>query len=854
MEFIEFLSENALAELKLANKELTDMVANVDQVGKKMKNISTPSGSDSAIKSLTDSYNEQAKTIQRLQGQLTALSQAQKQQVIVSTSVGKASSNNTKQTREQAVATQILRAETDRNIRANTLLGGAYAKASAQLLVLKKQAKDYAISLGETHPKTLQAIEDAKNLDSRIKDADKAVGDFQRNVGNYSGGIVGGFKSIYSQARILANILPGIGIAGIFGLALEPLFDYIKGLDIVTGKLHGLAGARKDVNEADIQGQKNAVEETIKLQSLLAIAKDTSLSYKDRMIAVKELQDTYPAYLGNLSKEQILAGDTAKAEKELTQAILSRAKANASIEKITQNQSKIIDLSVEELKVTKDLQSAEKSLAEAQKYTSKGAGQGIAGIMMQQSEAKRRLAQIKSEISDLEKSNTLLSKFALENQKQAIELDYKEEKSKKAKAKAKKESDYIDSSSLKAMENTISKLKQQQQESDITSERYNALGSIISILEETYNGLVESMKPKETLLPMTKGVKDLNDETKILSDSTKKVTDDLEAQRLQELKNAETLAKLKKSTEEYIASFANGFFGKVELGSLQQFFDGTFEKRMESLKQSGASMQEQFSLYFVAISESAQEMFNKITNISNQRFETEKKNLENEKEIALAFAGDNADARIEIERQYQQRQRELKRREFQAKKQQAIFNIVIDTAQGVVSALASTPPNVPLSIAIGAIGLVEAGIVASQQMPEFWKGTDNAPEGWALTQERGREIITDKNGKIKSLGNDKGATPTYLNKGDKVFNNEKTMDYLMFNDGLNAILTSNSIDMPKVNITATNVDLSPVVNAINSKESVNLNIDKSGLDMYVKNGHSTKIIMNNKVRYVGKSV
>jgi hypothetical protein len=226
--------------------------------------------------------------------------------------------------------------------------------------------------------------------------------------------------------------------------------------------------------------------------------------------------------------------------------------------------------------------------------------------------------------------------------------------------------------------------------------------------------------------------------------------------------------------------------------------------------------------------------------------------LEQQKEVALLFAGESATAREEIERQYETRQREIKRREFQAKKQQAIFNIVIDTAQGVVAALAQA--NIPLSIAIGAIGAVQAGIVASQQVPQFWKGTDNAPEGWALTQERGREIITDSKGNIKSLGNDKGAQYTYLNKGDKVLDNNKTMDYLMFNNDLNAMLTSNDIAMPKVNIETPKIDLTPVIDAINNKESFNLAIDENGFRKLIKNGHTTKEILNKKVNFVGKSV
>jgi hypothetical protein len=80
------------------------------------------------------------------------------------------------------------------------------------------------------------------------------------------------------------------------------------------------------------------------------------------------------------------------------------------------------------------------------------------------------------------------------------------------------------------------------------------------------------------------------------------------------------------------------------------------------------------------------------------------------------------------------------------------------------------------------------------------------------------------------------------------------MDYLMFNNDLNAMLTSNDIAMPKVNIETPKIDLTPVIDAINNKESVLLNIDKDGLDIRIRNGHTTKEILNRKVNFVAKSV
>ena len=72
----------------------------------------------------------------------------------------------------------------------------------------------------------------------------------------------------------------------------------------------------------------------------------------------------------------------------------------------------------------------------------------------------------------------------------------------------------------------------------------------------------------------------------------------------------------------------------------------------------------------------------------------------------------------------------------------------------------------------------QAAIVASQPLPKFEKGTGNAPEGMATTDEKGAEIHTDKLGNIKDLGSNKGARNKYLEKGDKIFTADQSKNML----------------------------------------------------------------------------
>ena len=147
-------------------------------------------------------------------------------------------------------------------------------------------------------------------------------------------------------------------------------------------------------------------------------------------------------------------------------------------------------------------------------------------------------------------------------------------------------------------------------------------------------------------------------------------------------------------------------------------------------------------------------------------------------------------------------------------------------------------------------------MVSSQEIPQYWKGTDNAEGGLAWTQEKGREIITDSQGRIKSTGSDKGAELTMLSKGDKVFTAEKSA--LMFDNSLNSMLLNNGIVMPKVEISMdaekiTN-EIKLLANTISNNETIQVVSD--GIDIIMKLKRKNEIVerTNKRIDFKGKSV
>jgi hypothetical protein len=231
--------------------------------------------------------------------------------------------------------------------------------------------------------------------------------------------------------------------------------------------------------------------------------------------------------------------------------------------------------------------------------------------------------------------------------------------------------------------------------------------------------------------------------------------------------------------QNFLNSFTSEFLQKGGLGSLTTFFDGTFQEMMLGAKEAG----KEFEVTFNAVAEVAQEAFNLVSEASQRNFEGEYKRLEAQKEIALKFAGDSEFAKQRIEDQAETRRIEIAKREFKAKKEQAIFNIAIDTAQAVMATLGKTGfLGIPLSAVVAALGAVQIGVVAAQKMPQFFEGGTHDGGLMMVNDAKGsnyKETIVTPDGKIiKPEGRD-----VVMNapKGTQIFTPEQWQEKELHN-------------------------------------------------------------------------
>lgn len=317
-------------------------------------------------------------------------------------------------------------------------------------------------------------------------------------------------------------------------------------------------------------------------------------------------------------------------------------------------------------------------------------------------------------------------------------------------------------------------------------------------------------------------------------------------------------------------TLTSGIFENAGFSGLEKLFDGSFDKIIAGfdnmateVAKRGGTLEEilaaqneaslkKFQYTFATIAEVAKQAYGFINQFQQENFDAEYMRLEKQKNVALMFAGESATARAEIERQYEEKRRQIAQREARAKKETALFSAIVDTASAVVAAL----PNYILAAAVAVLGAAQIAIISSQQIPEFYKGTENAPGGLAWVDERGPEIHTDKHGRIKSTGSEKGANLRWLEKGDKIKTAAESR--LMFDRGLNDIMQNNGILPPVVvnnsGITDAQIDRLAVILDKPQGSTNEVSFSERGIEFYKLQQGKRIQILNSSLRLKSRNV
>lgn len=114
----------------------------------------------------------------------------------------------------------------------------------------------------------------------------------------------------------ISLVTTGLTVMAQQGLTISDVFNKL------TGNFSGFANELKNASQ---EATKSAIEETGALKGLIAIAQSEAQSKKMRLEAVDKLQQMYPNYFGNLSKEEIMYGDLTGVINDVTKALINKS-------------------------------------------------------------------------------------------------------------------------------------------------------------------------------------------------------------------------------------------------------------------------------------------------------------------------------------------------------------------------------------------------------------------------------------------------------------------------------------------------------------------------------------------------
>lgn len=128
------------------------------------------------------------------------------------------------------------------------------------------------------------------------------------------------------------------------GLIATAITAVVGGLALWITRTKQLTLAQEQLNDIEKKAHENSLEELTTLKLLYEASQDQKRSLEERISAIKQLQEKYPDYFGNLSAEAILAGNAADEYDRLTTSILNSARAKARQEQLVSNEREILRL------------------------------------------------------------------------------------------------------------------------------------------------------------------------------------------------------------------------------------------------------------------------------------------------------------------------------------------------------------------------------------------------------------------------------------------------------------------------------------------------------------------------------
>lgn len=702
--------------------------------------------------------------------------------------LGKSTGDRAKEHAELRIQIQEQTKATKEAAKESLGLVSLYQKESKRLGELRDRYKDVALTQGLASAEAKELQKEVQALDEKLKSVDGKAGQFQRNVGNYPelfqsvGGAMGqaatGVNTLGTSLKALIANPVGLVIAAIVGAVVllfngfkkltggaEILEKVVAGLSITFGTLVGRIGKliSGEISFSEFLTETDdAIIDQIKASNqLITIRRQLEKQTADTELAEAKYGET-------LAKLSVIRDNDTKSLSQREQA------ANLYIQTIRKQNATLLDLANKELKAaelavkTTEEGTEDRRLAEIE-YTKALAAQvnarteayseeqdAIKELQMIQLDRFEQELDLLIDIDDRRKSvneRTIADERTVFSERERLlreNLNLSEDTFNKQIATYEK---YF---GVQLDGNYLLKLSGQEL-FDYTAK--------LGLSERAVNRLREVIIEKQAAdRDNLDTIRDVNNALALQTVSDQAFTKIQEDNSIKRVKNAKDSQKdLLKGWKDYYKTIED---------AARKTYENSAEYIRDSAIKGITALQEAVNSTASLLSDG----LNAITDIQVGNDQRRINSLEEQKNRELAVVGDNAEARANIEKRYDERIKRLEIQQQERKRKIAVFdkalaitNSIIATAKAVVEAL----PNIPLSVAIGIIGGLKTAAIASQPIPQFEKGTSYSPEGLAIVDEKGAELIQKPDGSFE-MGSNKGARFTQLDKGSKIYTADQT--------------------------------------------------------------------------------
>ena len=133
---------------------------------------------------------------------------------------------------------------------------------------------------------------------------------------------------------VLANPILAI-VAGLAALAAGTVY--------LVKKLNEQSASQKILNDVNKAAQKSVIDQKIRVNELLEVARDETRSLQDRKKAIEELNKISPKYFGNLTLETINTKEATQATDDYINSLVEKARVQAAQDKLVELERKKLE-------------------------------------------------------------------------------------------------------------------------------------------------------------------------------------------------------------------------------------------------------------------------------------------------------------------------------------------------------------------------------------------------------------------------------------------------------------------------------------------------------------------------------